>query len=1477
MSGFEPISASETVIAAVERYLRSNFNPRRESVARDYSEAIDASKQSRDIGGALFREVRREFELGKSLSELVKEGVAHPDLAEFTHHKLYEHQSKTLQIASGLSRNVIVATGTGSGKTESFLLPIINSLLVQRDAGVLDDGIRAIIVYPMNALATDQLDRLRHVLAKYPDITFGRFVGPTKATRKEAQKERGNDAFPKNERASREEMLNKPPHILITNYAMLERLLLLPKWDPLFTGKLNWIVMDEIHSYDGSKAVEISMLLRRVKNRTAGPRSVQCIAASATLGDPKSPHDAQRAASFASIMFGERFLAEDLIRPTYSEKSPEVDPLDLFLPQHQHLIEKYRNDSFGAYHLFVRNPGGAFICLSPLHSSATSRIRLQHRKFCPGCLEQGRESRLIELGCCRKCGIEYLIAKKLSTDELVNVDESDENVQYFRLLSADIADWSDKDKSPKGDENEDEDSLVSSSRTGVLWWCEQCSKINSAQICNCGQNLSVQLSPPLRPENNGKLKCNRCGSPGERNPFGPIKRPVSGTDALTSVITTALYPKLPKSEGTTGAGKRKLLAFSDNRQDAAYFAPYLQESYFDLLRRRVIYKALIDLSDSRYVNSPFSLDNIAAAMKNYEPDLGQKASGNMWTWTWLRGELLTTDIGSTLCDTGLVKFYIPKAKLKNSVSYLNSQKLDNENAWYLINALLKSVAYDGAVELPTGMDPANEIFSPREKPVYLSRVGRTTNSVPWISESSVGNKRTDMIERAFSVDRIEAVSILERLWESLDSDGVFLHQNSGLRSIANDAWVAEINTEDLLRCDTCRRTSYWRLPGDLCPTKQCLSGRMKQVKIDEGDHYKYLFSTMEIASLGSKEHTAQWTAEEAERVQNEFIEGKVNVLSCSTTFEMGVDIGSVVAVLCRNVPPTPANYVQRAGRAGRRQGDKALIVTFARRTSHDAQYVANPLLLIKGRIPVPSLSLENHNLIRRHIYTLSLSQFLREINFTSTDSQSFFEEQNGIESVAQQFMAWLKKRPDSVLKEIKKLDLSANVIEKLGVIEWTWSNLLSESDLNERGAWLAEVISTYKEDIDHVMNLIEELKETSNTSGSPTSKQLLRASVLTKVLEDLRRKQMIEPLANGGVLPKYGFPVDIASLIPSLTSPQQADRVELQRDLSLAIAEYGPGSQVVAGGHVLTSKGVRRPANNTFGSMQFVSYTCDSCGWFWHSLAPEGPQSAVGQKTQCENCSRPFTPQDKKFFLQPRFGFIAYVDNRSAGLNARPRRASGTTSYVSSGTESDVDWVSMGKFSYSVSHNSQLLTITTKESLFCRTCGFAQPLELGRPRSHEDPRNGKSCTATTPPFPIRFGHEFKTDVFRMRFSGKRNSCGCGDIECLGPLDSACSALITSAARILGIANTDLNGSTQHYGNGENRVNIFDTTPGGVGLSLAVGDRIEEIIQTSILLVQNCQGCDFESSCYACLRTYSNQRKHEHLIRTASLDILLDLI
>lgn len=1476
MSEFEPISTSQEILDSVERYLRSTFNPRRKVISHDYERAIENGRQNGDIGGSLFREIRRKFAPGKTLAEFVAEKLIHPDLTKFTTFPLFAHQSKALELAGCNSRNVIIATGTGSGKTESFLLPIVNSLLKERDAGTLTDGIRAIVIYPMNALASDQLDRLETGLKPYPDITFGRFVGPTKKTRKEAQLVRGRRPFSENERASREEMVAKPPHILITNYAMLERLLLLPEWNSLFTGKLKWIVLDEVHSYDGTRALEISMLLRRLKSRTGGSDPIQCIAASATLGDPKSVKDSERAAEYATKLFGEKFESSDLIRPEYIDKSEQIDPVDVLLTKNQYLIDQYKKDKFGAFHLFVRNPGGAFICLSNLHPDNSTRIRLQANRNCDACRIAGIESRLAELGACRKCGVEYLIGKKLANGELVIVDESDENVEFFRIASARIDTWDEQDQflGDVEDSDDTEDSSASTQPVTSQWWCVNCSALSASQSCGCGHTSRVELMEALRPNKVGKLKCDQCGSPGERSPFGPILRPVSGVDALTSVITTALYQNLPVDENAVGAGNRKLLAFSDNRQDAAYFAPYLKSSYFDLLRRRVIFKALDDLDSSPYSNPPYDLQQLAASMKDLEDEIPEVANSQLWSWTWIRGELVSTDAVINLSDSGLVRFFVPAEKLKSSISYLKNKGLNEADSHHLLNALIKTIIYDGAVELPKGVAPDDEVFAPKEKPVYLNRIGTTANSKPWISESTLGNKRTSIIARVFGTDSRQTEQVLNEIWDTLDQDNIFIEPKTGLRAVANSSFLVEKSHGKIFRCHKCRRYTQWKLPNFNCPTKNCIDGKLAEITVSEMNHYRYIFENMEIAALNSKEHTAQWTAEEAEQVQEEFISGKVNVLSCSTTFEMGVDIGSVLAVLCRNVPPSPANYVQRAGRAGRRQGDKALIITFARRRSHDTQYVANPLLLIKGTIPVPSLSLENHDLVRRHIYALSMSAYLRHIGFVGIRSDAFFEPVGDKPSASSDFRTWLKSRPEELLSEIHSLALPDSVVNRLGIANWEWVDLLDNPEASGRGGWLKIVEELYFEDIDGITAVIKSLE--LNRSGSETSSEASRRSRLLRIKEDLQSRQMVEPLANGGILPKYGFPVDVASLVPSFASPQQASKVELQRDMSMAIAEYGPGSQVVAGGHVLTSKGIRRPANATFGSMTYVSYTCEDCGWFRHALAPEGRRSATGQLTECESCGKTFSRDSKKFFIQPRYGFIAYADNRSAGMNARPKKATGATSYVSSGSDTLQAWENAGQVSYSISHESQLLTLSTKEFIFCDTCGFAQPLDQGRPAKHEDPRNGKLCSSTFLA-PYYLGHEFKTDVIRLKFKGNLTRCICGEIDCLGSLDSAAAAIVMAAARTLGISNTDLNSSVQRFGSDANFINIFDTTPGGIGLTLAISERLKEILRVAVQISTDCPNCQPETSCYACLRTYANQRRHDHLNRRHAGEVLMNLL
>ena len=292
-----------------------------------------------DIGGS--------FETGHTLRELMQNGNASRLFAELEpvpekerelklDRPLYLHQEKALKKASK-GQSLVVTTGTGSGKTESFLIPVLHHILAEVESGELDSGVRAIIIYPMNALANDQIKRLRALLKNYPAIRFGIYNGNTPHKQSEALSEYRKthkdangapvDPLP-NELISREEMQEEPPHILITNYSMLEYMMLRPKDDRVFSGaKLKYIVLDEAHIYKGATGMETSLLMRRLRARISKPDSVQYILTSATLGGPDADSEI---VSFSEKLTGVSFSAAGIIRS--AEKQPdmlenrEIDP-----------------------------------------------------------------------------------------------------------------------------------------------------------------------------------------------------------------------------------------------------------------------------------------------------------------------------------------------------------------------------------------------------------------------------------------------------------------------------------------------------------------------------------------------------------------------------------------------------------------------------------------------------------------------------------------------------------------------------------------------------------------------------------------------------------------------------------------------------------------------------------------------------------------------------------------------------------------------------------------------------------------------------------------------------------------------------------------------------------------------------------------------------------------------------------------------
>ena len=292
-----------------------------------------------------FLEAAPPYRKDKTVADLVDEGLlckgmmslGGGDARNFDPYRpLYVHQVKAIE-KSVAGRNYAVVTGTGSGKTECFLLPILNDILTEFEKSGRSAGVRAMILYPMNALANDQLKRLRRLL-KGTDITFGRYTGDTEKEEFEALRkwkdENPDETRLSNEIISREKIRENPPNILLTNYSMLEYLLLRPEDAPLFEGAFgaNWrhIAIDEAHVYSGALGTEIAYLLRRVKARieseTGELPKLHCYATSATIG---SDEDMPKVATFARDLFGEPFSSDpanlDVIT---SEKDQPQDALD---------------------------------------------------------------------------------------------------------------------------------------------------------------------------------------------------------------------------------------------------------------------------------------------------------------------------------------------------------------------------------------------------------------------------------------------------------------------------------------------------------------------------------------------------------------------------------------------------------------------------------------------------------------------------------------------------------------------------------------------------------------------------------------------------------------------------------------------------------------------------------------------------------------------------------------------------------------------------------------------------------------------------------------------------------------------------------------------------------------------------------------------------------------------------------------------
>lgn len=332
----QPFHLAEQVKETYYQYIRSSFPIRDEGLRMEFERLVHEEKL---LWREPFVSLSRPYLPGASFSQLITEGVlsSHIRQAQWGFEELHAHQAAAARrIAQG--ENTIVATGTGSGKTESFLIPIVDHCLRAPRQG--QPGVQAVILYPMNALVNDQLDRLRHLL-RDTGVTFGRYTGDTPRNQEEAQarKRLPPADMPAEEVYYRQEYRTRQPQILLTNYVMLE-LLLLHKGDrQVFRGsKPRFLVLDEVHTFTGILGAEVACLIRRFKQHV-GLRAGElvCIGTSATArasDSDKATAEAQLI-DFGVNLFGEAFtqigaapgaVVSEAYQPIYYPAARLIDP-----------------------------------------------------------------------------------------------------------------------------------------------------------------------------------------------------------------------------------------------------------------------------------------------------------------------------------------------------------------------------------------------------------------------------------------------------------------------------------------------------------------------------------------------------------------------------------------------------------------------------------------------------------------------------------------------------------------------------------------------------------------------------------------------------------------------------------------------------------------------------------------------------------------------------------------------------------------------------------------------------------------------------------------------------------------------------------------------------------------------------------------------------------------------------------------------
>lgn len=1513
---FNPLVASENIIETFRKYILATFSTNNQK----YNENLESAIFEEDaISKGPYLQISHNYPKLKTIKELVNEGVLEHRFNEIDYpkfkNKLFEHQVSAIKKTVVEDRNIVVSTGTGSGKTFSFLIPILNHIInvkeVEQKSGK-SSGVKAMLLYPLNALANDQINTLREMIGIFEDgssindITFGSFTGETKNNEIQARESLNKpEKIPRNEVISRECFRKSPPDILITNYAMLEHLLIKPENNSLFgtPGENGWkyIVLDEAHTYNGAKGSEVAMLLRRLTTALDND-DIRFILTSATLG---SDEQNEEVAAFASELCSSTFYADDVIRSNripferpgnmkaqsmnfYKSVSDIINNPDMKnakeslitildelegnptldfrermynVISHDPVIYKIADSlderpktvmelseelslspediisivsaSTSAmkngeklldskYHLFVKGLDGAYVTLGPDYSLFI-KPKKEH-------IDGSNSYKVFQISACYNCKASYILGEERE-GKFVQVSRNSEDYRGYQSyvlmdgkFEGELTDYDEKD------------ARLLCSKCGTL------SSIEGEPTCPCGD---IYLNKIVKINEEEKVsKCPVCQNINTRR--GLLRQLYLGQDASTSVIASTLYEDLIKGKDD------RFLSFSDSRQSAAFFSAYLSDTYRGILLKRVIFEAMKNNTDEFLNGLPYR--DAVMLLGNVSNAHGLNLSKNDLTEA-LGRECSCNNSYRSLEYMGFLRFEVGRTTNGNTftASDINAYGLDKETSYNLVNTVLKHIRDARAV--------CNTDGSLKK---YEYRFGYTTDSSSDNYRKPLLDKRMkSYLLKVFNEDK----SLVERFVMGIFNS--FLeYDNRESCSFLNLDSLDIVIPEYYYRCSSCKKNFPYSVNG-ICP--RCVTPSLERFETDivrilrenkdgtldigELEHYTRQILKSPLKHLRVKEHTAQLKTETAREIQNSFKEGRLNALSCSTTFEMGVDIGDLNTVLMRNVPPSSANYIQRSGRAGRGPDASAFAVTFCRESSHDVSFFNNPLDMINGQIPIPKIKADNPNIAIRHIFASALRYF-----WADTGHKSYPKKAPEFIESYEEFKSYLESEPNSLREYLCKIlpnPLDSPLAEddkKVDPNNFGWTEHL----FNKEYGRMSMAVEEFNSDGAHLMKPVEQIQQgKANLNFNEVKRILNSASKATGVMSTIRNTETLDFLSSHNIIPKYGFPVDTVELNPIRS---YSKIYNLSRNALIGISEYAPGSEIMVDGKKLTSQYVKKKFGREWPTYLFRK--CMSCRKVSVQL-----DNFLDEEGDLDICSCGEKMGNSRRFIKPEFGFMYDPKMNSSNVSEKPVRTYSSDISLSEKYSRDADIMIVDNESLQLisRENGRLTAINDSKFMICDFCGYGKIFTNDTKGFIHKNERGDACPKKHT-IPFYLGHIFKTDIVMLRFI----TTPCTDFE---TAVSVLHALLEGFSRTFGIDNKEISGCLDNT-NREYTFIIFDNTPGGSGYVKSLHDEksLKEVLKSSLRLMEQCTcgGIKGDQSCYSCLRTYGNQRYHDILDRSKAI-------